>query len=283
MASIVKIKKFKMKDFKRIRIVVIGTGGTGGFMFPYLMRVLNQNMENDKTCIYEIVLCDADVIESKNTLRQNFYLPEIGKNKAETLAIKHTKMFGKKISVVKEYIETEEKFIEVCYGSKEGLNDNDFMPIIVSCVDNNKTRQLIHSVFKKYPERMIWVDSGNKEWAGQVVVGYNSNKKITENNTTSEMFYLPPVTEVFKDVLEDNTSIFNSEMSCADVSLGNVQNIAANVMSGTVMFTILNQLIAGNKEISTHMCVFSGQNGSSISYYNTFNHLSNASDLSRKM
>ena len=46
--------------------------------------------------------------------------------------------------------------------------------ILIGAVDNNRSRQLCHEVFKE-TRNIIYIDSGNGEYTGQVVCGVRKN------------------------------------------------------------------------------------------------------------
>ena len=61
-----------------VKIVIIGAGGTGGNIIPHLYRIA---FSSDRHC--KIVICDGDIVERKNLIRQNFAACDIGENKAQ--------------------------------------------------------------------------------------------------------------------------------------------------------------------------------------------------------
>ena len=50
-----------------VKIVVIGAGGTGGYVIPHLYRLGYASHR-----YIRIIVCDGDVVEEKNLIRQNF-------------------------------------------------------------------------------------------------------------------------------------------------------------------------------------------------------------------
>lgn len=257
---------FKLNQHK-LHVVVIGLGGTGGYLFPNLARLVNQlNRDGRKDILLTAV--DGDVIEEKNINRQNFFYPDMGKNKADLMTSRHGKLFGMQFGTVKKYIEDEDAFKEIIF------QDGRF-PIVVSCVDNHKTRQLIHRVYVEKPEQFIWVDAGNEQFSGQVVIGFNSKKKLAESDRHPHMYHLPAVTEVFPEVLTKESQ-FNSEISCDDRAVENIQNIGANIMSATQQFVMLNALLGDSEEqglLTNYMVEFDARSGSCITQSTTFNNL----------
>ena len=64
-----------------VKIIVLGAGGTGGYLIPHLYRIA---FADDKRN-YRIIICDGDIVEPKNLIRQNFVKQDIGRNKAAVL------------------------------------------------------------------------------------------------------------------------------------------------------------------------------------------------------
>jgi tRNA A37 threonylcarbamoyladenosine dehydratase len=58
--------------------LVVGCGGTGGFVAEGLARILPED--------WNIVLQDYDRVEEKNLCRQNFFAGDLGKFKSQALA-----------------------------------------------------------------------------------------------------------------------------------------------------------------------------------------------------
>ena len=52
------------------------------------------------------------------------------------------------------------------------------LPILIGAVDNNRSRQLCHQVFQK-SEELVYIDSGNGEYTGQVVCGIRLGGKTS--------------------------------------------------------------------------------------------------------
>ena len=87
-----------------VKIVVLGAGGTGGYVIPHLYR-LGYASEHPT----RIIVCDGDVVEQKNLIRQNFVEQDIGRNKAQALAARYAAAFGIECEYRPEFIETQEE------------------------------------------------------------------------------------------------------------------------------------------------------------------------------
>ncbi len=223
---------------KPVKIIMLGAGGTGGHIAPHLYRLLHTLDRPVK-----IIIADGDVIEQKNLVRQNFIASDLGRNKAQTLAERYSSAFGMETLYIPEFIESEARLTELVtpdtypagpYSGQrvEGLS------ILIGAVDNNRSRQLCHAVFKK-AGNLIYIDSGNGEHAGQVVCGIRRNGKT----------YYKPIGDLYPDVLEP-TDKFPTELSCAEAAVSAPQSIVANIMAATAVVSYLyNILVLGSIEV----------------------------------
>ena len=66
---------------KPVKIIMLGAGGTGGYIAPHLYRLLH-TLERP----VKVIIVDGDIVEEKNLIRQNFVASDIGRNKAQVLA-----------------------------------------------------------------------------------------------------------------------------------------------------------------------------------------------------
>ena len=85
-----------------VKIIVLGAGGTGGYLIPHLYRIA---FADDKRN-YRIIICDGDIVEPKNLIRQNFVKQDIGRNKAAVLAERYAGAFGIECEYIRVYIRT---------------------------------------------------------------------------------------------------------------------------------------------------------------------------------
>jgi len=217
---------------KPVKIVMLGAGGTGGHIAPHLYRLLHA-LERP----VEVIIADGDIVEEKNLVRQNFISCDLGRNKAQVLAERYASAFGMEIQYIPDFIETVEK-LTALLKPKFSYVTTETLTILIGAVDNNKSRQLCHNVFNK-SDNLIYIDSGNGEFTGQVVCGVRRKGKT----------YYKPVGEVYPDILED-TDKFPTELSCAEASVSAPQSIAANIMAATAVVSyIYNILVLGNIEV----------------------------------
>lgn len=219
-----------------IHIVMIGCGGTGGHIAPHLYRLLYSVFRPST-----VILCDGDLVEKKNLVRQNFVSCDLGRNKAEVLAERYSAAFGMECRYVPRYIEGEEELRQLLYPDYANA-----LVILIGAVDNNRSRQMCNEVFCK-AKNLVYIDSGNGLANGQVVCGIRKGGRTVQK----------PVAGFYPDIL-DPVDKFPSELSCAEASVSSPQAMTANLMAATLTLCMLYNIIAGG-ELSTRMTTFSSK------------------------
>ena len=231
----------KFSQTRPVKIVMLGAGGTGGHIAPHLYRLL---YALDRPVRF--IICDGDVVEEKNLVRQNFIPADLGENKAKVLAERYSTVFGMETEYVPAFVEDEGQLRELLTPawSWQNLPRHRYgerveeLVILIGAVDNNKSRQLCHRVFQQARE-LIYIDSGNGEYTGQVVCGVRRGGRT----------YYPPIGAVYPDVLEE-TDKFPTQLSCAEASVSAPQSMAANITAATaVVDMIYNILAVGNSTV----------------------------------
>lgn len=213
-----------------VKIVMLGAGGTGGHIAPHLYRLLYALGRPVR-----FIICDGDVVEQKNLVRQNFIPADLGENKAKVLAERYSSVFGLETEYIPSFIESENELKSLLTPVVWHVDYRHTICeqiILIGAVDNNKSRQLCHRVFQQMPE-LIYIDSGNGEYTGQAVCGIRRNDRT----------YYPPIGTVYPDVLED-TDKFPTELSCAEASVSAPQSIAANITAATAVVDMIYNILA---------------------------------------
>ena len=228
----------KFSQTRPVKIVMLGAGGTGGNIAPHLYRLLH-TLERP----VRYIICDGDVVEAKNLVRQNFIPADLGENKAKVLAERYSTVFGLETEYLPSFVESEDQLKRLLvpdvwrtgyYRSTEIRE----LVILLGAVDNNKSRQLCHRVFYQMKE-LIYIDAGNGEHTGQVVCGIRR----------ADRTYYKPIGDIFPDVLED-TDKFPTELSCAEAAVSAPQSIAANITAATAVVNIVYNILAlGNTTV----------------------------------
>jgi len=230
------------ENFNIIEVIQIGCGGTGSWVVPLASKLVNNirlRMADNQTISYKLV--DNDIVESTNILRQNFSEWDIGKSKAHSLVNRYIYNFPD-LSCFAFQIKTKKHF-EKLFESSVDLRS---LIIVLGCVDNNKTRQLIYKNIKvdskKFANKRayIYIDSGNLLYNGQIVtlpfglseldqsclVNFKKQKKLNFN----KMF---PKTD-------------NQETQGSCAFFGD-QSQAINSLAATLMFCCLQKILVASE------------------------------------
>ena len=229
----------RFSKVRPVKVVMLGAGGTGGHIAPHMYRLLYA-LERP----VRFIVCDGDVVEEKNLVRQNFTPADLGENKAKVLSERYSAVFGMETEYVPEFIESEERLRELLTPKSWRMGPEYNAPvlkeqvILIGAVDNNRSRQLCHALFYQMDE-LVYIDSGNGEYTGQVVCGIRSGGRTLYR----------PIGAVYPDVLKQ-TDKFPTELSCAEASLSAPQSIAANITAATaVVDMVYNILTLGESRV----------------------------------
>jgi len=216
------------------KFVVVGVGGTGSYFINNLINYLNGKRKNT----YKVVLVDGDVLEDRNLLRQGFLKKDIGKNKSKVLAERFDKIAMEHVD-----IEFNDFYIRDINDLQDIIGEGYDRITLVSCVDNNMARLRIllaqYTWFFKNNKDIHFIDGGNSEWEGQVIINKiekgeeppvifdGEEMKYNDKNKThkSEM--------IFKGNSNWRQSLSRGdfELSCDEITESAPQNILANMTS----------------------------------------------------
>lgn len=147
-------------DRFRSQVMVVGCGGTGGFVAEGLCRLLIGRSD------ISLVLIDHDRVEERNLLRQSFYPEDLGRFKAEALAERLARKYRRPVAYALEALGTR----DWGYGirSESRLVGMAQAALVIGCVDNALARQ---SIAAQVGSGQWWIDAGNGRDFGQVLVG----------------------------------------------------------------------------------------------------------------
>lgn len=235
--------------------IIIGAGGTGGYLIPNLARMVS--IKNGEGADHQVTIVDADRVEQKNLLRQNFTDSDIGKNKAAVMAGRYGRAFKQTFYFIEEYIENYTQIVDI-------IESENKIPVIIDCVDNNKTRFIIEEARKSYMRTnprfdVLVISSGNEEFAGQVIFSYElseRNKYHYERiGEIEDGVYMkhesPSLIDIFPNM---KIGKLPDEESCAEQAISAPQNIHTNMTAADIQFGFINRLL--NKEKIDILAVF---------------------------
>lgn len=201
--------------------IVVGVGGTGSLVARDLPKLLIHTNS-------EMVLIDGDIVEEKNMVRQAYQQHDIGENKANALAKKINTFYGNICESVDHYI-TKDEILELLKKYEQHI------PVLIGCVDNNKTRILLEHTFKQLDE-CIYIDSANSEYEGDVYVVVKDGQKI--------------VGKLRGDAYKFDLDKHPTEKSCeAQAAAGNIQYMVTNLKMANVVIEHISALLHGEIKV----------------------------------
>lgn len=210
-------------------IMVVGCGGTGGFVAEGLCRLFI----GKHTYIY---LVDHDRVEPPNIGRQNFYPEDLDKFKAEVLARRLSRQFNREM----DYITTPIELMGV-----EWRCD-----LTIGCVDNPEAREkLMYAGYNmggrySYSYHGDWyIDAGNDENTGQVLIGNSLLKEVRkpfQGNTCHRL----PLPQIQQPALIAPAP--KPTRDCAEEVSAGDQSPVINRMMADLVLTFVYKLMQGN-------------------------------------
>jgi PRTRC genetic system ThiF family protein len=283
--SFAKSARVLPKEFTKLKIYLIGAGGTGSFAAMNLARLLFELRRTGKGV--EMTIIDPDIVENGNIPRSNFCAAEIGRFKAQTLAERITLAWGLEVSYSNEKLEFEKHIKPSRNGFKE-------LTILVGCVDNTSARREIHRVLEesnKYnsPERVPefwWIDGGNGKSSGQVLIGSEVKMDKAESHFSSSTICkkLPAPTVIHPELLENQEIPARREsmerMDCAERIRRGEQSLNINSRVAIEISEMLTELLLTNS-LQRFATYFDLESGTSRSSYCTHDNISEALKLAK--
>lgn len=241
---------------------IVGLGANGSNFFREFTKDLNtygltRGMRQSGMAV-DVNLIDKDRVEKKNLKNQVFAREDIGDYKVVSLAERYGEHYSIPIKYLTEYVTDLDMlaniFPHTFYHEDPKV---EVIPVLISMVDNNKSRQLFHKFFYSSTiPNLIYIDAGvegvlenesGSGFGGQVVVGFKWNHEV----------YLKPVGDVYRNILEDKQTAFPNE-SCAGLIDNHPQRAATNRMAAMITNNVVNNLLH-SKTIYQHYVNFNGQ------------------------
>jgi PRTRC genetic system ThiF family protein len=233
----------------RVRLVLIGCGGTGSWLAPAVARVarlLNEKFAKDVM----VAFVDPDMVELKNIYRQNFCRAEVGANKAIALATRYSTAWGVNIGAF------QEKYAYHLLSTMGGYHYDD-LTVLIGCVDNMAARRDIQGSIRNIQGTVYWLDCGNVKESGQVLIGRNDpGKEIKTFPLPEKCAWLPLPSRQHKELVgkgtkgDDETEsapVETQDLSCAEIAMLDEQGLSINQAIAAVAADYLVRLLLTQK------------------------------------
>jgi hypothetical protein len=208
-------KNLEVSNTERIpAVIVVGCGGTGGFVADGLARLLPQDIN--------LVLIDMDTVEERNLNRQSFTAADVGLFKSEALAKRLAGKYQRPIQ----------------YSVLPVGDGNLPRGIVIGCVDNGPARQAIADHLH---DGQWWVDSGNGRNFGQVLLGNSTTEKLRTSFIADLCCRLPLPTIQQPAILAQ----VPRQRSCAEAVATDEQGPTINQAMGALVVEVVRRIIEG--------------------------------------
>ncbi|WGS83912.1 PRTRC system ThiF family protein [Methylomonas sp. UP202] len=204
---------------KRVKIALIGVGGTGSEVLTSLARIDYAIRELGHEG-FHVTAWDGDRVERPNIGRQAFYPADLGHNKAVLTIQRINFLYGQ------DWVGIPDMF-------GIGCDKPEAFDLVITCVDVAQFRADLSQACRSKYCRTLWLDTGNGSHTGQVILGRLSHH--AENPITlPSVFDFHPELEGMED---HNTPSCSMEEALASQELPinrAIANVAMQLIWGLV-------------------------------------------------
>lgn len=182
---------------RQIRVAVVGAGGTGSQVMTAL-AALNYAMVNlGHPGGLMVDLIDDDIVSPSNVGRQMFFPADVGQPKAEVLVHRQNMTMGTAWSAHVKRVLASDRL------------DHD---LVIGAVDTRVARfNIMRAMERSGGGLSYWMDFGNRQSDGQVVLGQVSR----EGRKTNPVDKLPHIGELMPEVIDPNVVDPDEGPSCS--------------------------------------------------------------------
>jgi PRTRC genetic system ThiF family protein len=229
--------QLRVPDFKKVYITLVGCGGTGSHIASGLVSIAQAL--RDKSISVTMAFIDPDRVESKNVGRQLFSRGDVGEAKAEVLAGRLNAAFGERIMSAVRGVERLDLL--------PNPTMRDDLHIVIGAVDNPAARAVIADGLKKEQGRLWWLDCGNENHSGQVLLGNAGTAGALRGAIAMGMVdRLPAPHVVYPDLVKSKKETRkrgNKAQSCAELTAAGEQSLMINRLVAAWALSMLHDFV----------------------------------------
>lgn len=187
----------RLASDKAVDVVVVGAGGTGSQVITALAQMQHALVALGHPGL-DVLVVDDDVVSEANVGRQWFFPADVGHSKAAVLVQRVNLTLG-----------TDWRAESVRLTASHRLRS----PLVIGCVDTRVARFNIMRAMEEGTKdgKAYYLDFGNRQYAGQVVLGEVSKARRKTNPKDK----LPHVGELFPEVMDPNVVDPDEGPSCS--------------------------------------------------------------------
>ena len=184
---------------RAVKVILVGAGGTGSHVLRRLATIHMAMIELGHPGGLEVLAIDPDTVSKTNIGRQAFYPSDLGQSKAAILVNRCNLMMQTKWKSEQSRLTDTSRF---------AINPD----IVIGCVDNRKARAaILESIKHCFSDTVYWLDIGNREHDGQVILGEvvkSSNKENLGNR-------LPHAADLYPQIIDEKFDETDDTPSCS--------------------------------------------------------------------
>mgnify|MGYP000877817493 CR=1 FL=1 len=220
-----------------LRIAVVGAGGNGAQMASGLAQIAVAQRSFGAQPL-EVVIFDDDLVSEANVGRQLFSPSDVGRPKADVLVERINAFYG--FSWESRPVRfTAESFV-ARYGYAHRL-----FHVLIGAVDSAASRVAIGEALESAAWAAVyWLDLGNRERSGQVVLGAFQRRKLL----------LPTVLDLYPELCDPNFAEQDQGPSCSLAEALYKQDLFVNRDVTTPALHLLWELLH-KRVLESHGCI----------------------------
>lgn len=206
---------------REVVIHIVGCGGTGSHLVPRLPLLHKSMLALGHPAGLQVHVWDGDNVSMSNTVRQNFFPPDVGQNKASIMVNRLNAAYG---------LQWQDHPCRFTCDDAKIFRYHD-MDIVIGCVDTKLARREIDQFVRSRGRSVYYIDSGNTANSGQIIVGQHGG--IVNSN-----YRLPLASELYPELFQGED---DNEPSCSARESLARQGLATNPMCAAWIMTWLSE------------------------------------------
>jgi PRTRC genetic system ThiF family protein len=223
-------------------VVLVGCGGTGGFLAEAVCRLLLGRAA-------QLYLVDPDRVEAHNVARQAFDRGEVGRFKAQVLAERLARRFGREVGY--SVLPYDAELHAQVFGKARSR-----LSLLIGCVDNAGARRAIAATLDRgrwsyagpgSGQAVWWLDTGNGRNSGQVLLGNATRPEALRGAFVpgTALCRALPAPSLQRPDLLDAPPEPRPQLDCAEAIAAGDQGLTINQVVAGIAASYVEKLLAG--------------------------------------
>lgn len=212
-----------------IKILLVGAGGTGSQLADQLasMQATLRHLGHPG---FDVTVADGDTVSPFNLGRQRFAQPDVGLNKATILLHRLNLFYNVDWTALPDNVKP--------------ANISRGVDLLITCTDSASFRAKVHSYYKGVKTDALWLDCGNADKNGQVILGHLGQPHQAKFTGNTAITRLPNIVDLYPE-LRTQTQDYDADSmpSCSTEQALTRQDFPINRMAAVAAIDILWSLL----------------------------------------